>query len=121
MVLLYPREDPMGGVALLTGCPLVRFQNRVDEPAHRLQLRMGALRARLLRRNRVAQRLADHPPMHPQLPRDPLDRPNAKLVLASNGLVEFHARLSPAHVPPLSFVILRSGYPNRPLYVGHSR
>ena len=47
----------------------------------RNQRRMGTGKAQQLA---ARQRLAHHPPMHAELTRCPLDRPDAELVLASN-------------------------------------
>jgi hypothetical protein len=81
-----PHVDPMRRVPLFPRRLPVRLQDRVDEVDHRLDPGPRALPWHLHGRHRVVQRLAHQPTMHPQLPRDPLDRSDPELIFPSDLL-----------------------------------
>src|SRR5438128_378690 len=81
-----PPPDAMRRVPLFPRRLLVRFQDLLDPRDHRHHLWLLPFRFLPRSWHRTVDRLAYHPPMNPELPRHPLDRPDAVFVLAPNLL-----------------------------------
>ena len=73
-------------------------------------------------RHRVVQRLAHQPPVHAELARHPLDRPDPELILPSDLLEQLHRGLPPTHPDrPHLLTSCRVGTSLTRSQVGHSR
>src|SRR5262249_41552146 len=86
----------MRGMTLLARRRAIGFQDRVNEGRPRPDRRSLAWAPLALGRLRARQRLAHHPPMHPELLRHRPDRAYPELVLPPNLLEQLHLG-SPFH------------------------
>ncbi len=94
-----PLEDPVRGVTLLARRIAIGLQDSVDERLQRSNYRPFSLALLALRRLSIRQRLTHHPPMHPELGGNSLNRPNPELVFPPDLLEQLHLR-SPLHPEP---------------------
>ena len=82
-----PLSDAMRRMPLLPRGLSVYLQNPVNESRYSGHLHLGSFCLLPSRRRRAPHRFAHHPPVHPQLPRYPDNRPCAKLILTPDLLV----------------------------------
>jgi hypothetical protein len=85
-----PAIKSTGSLALLARSAAVGLQNFVDECRNRTELRLGACRVVMLRRQRVAHRLTHQAPMNAELRGDTRDCADPKLMLPTKLLEQFH-------------------------------
>ena len=94
-----PTIDPPRRMSLLARRPTILVQHLVDERRDRVQLRLDPRRVTTPRRQRTGNRLPHHPPMHAELRRNTGDRADAKLMLLTKLLEQFHFGV-PIHSEP---------------------
>ncbi len=86
-------------MSLLARRPPIRLQHLVDESCDRLQLWLGPRRVMTPRRQRTGNRLPHHAAVHTELGRDTGNRADAKLMLLTKLLEQFHFG-DPIHSEP---------------------
>jgi hypothetical protein len=74
-------KNPMGGMALLAGGLPVHLEDGLNERDGDGQFRPLSLRPFSGQGQRVDHRLPEQPPVDPELPGDPANRPDPELVL----------------------------------------
>ncbi len=84
-----PTVDAPRRVPLLARRTPVLVQHRINERHDAVQLRLDPLRVNV--RRRPGDRLPHHPAMHPELGRNPRDRPDPKLMLPTELLEQLHS------------------------------
>lgn len=88
--------QPPRGMPLLARRLTIRGQNLINEHRDRAQLRLGAFRVVVLRRQSIDQRLANHPPVNAKLRSHSRYRADAKFMLPTKLLEQIHLA-SPVH------------------------